>query len=373
VAWRANGDYYSLSEDMIRLHAPSAPGVYGLYNLKYQILIDSSANIQAALLRHVAKTRFHFRRFMPTGFVFEICPADLRESRAQELIREYNPILQTSRPFAALWHSWIFPNVTAFYPQDVTAKQAAGGEVKQNSGKVRPKAKQLRSGREQFAVVATGFGVILAVVGLVILFARLKNNPNIPSQTASLAKHPSFDIKGEPQPVSLATAEIRSPLEPLSGDEIFAPSRKPVAPRRANAAAERPKAEIFVASEPANHDSTGGENKTALPAIQQKAAEKSERAKKEGDRNGWAVQAVATTDKRIAVDWLEKLKAKGYEPFLIKAELKGQTWYRVRAGHFHTRAEAEALRSALQLQEGLEDAFVAPATKSETVIALSPP
>jgi hypothetical protein len=44
--------------------------VYGFYNLRYQILIGSSANIQDALLRQVGKNRFGFRRLMPNGICF---------------------------------------------------------------------------------------------------------------------------------------------------------------------------------------------------------------------------------------------------------------------------------------------------------------
>jgi cell division septation protein DedD len=135
-----------------------------------------------------------------------------------------------------------------------------------------------------------------------------------------------------------------------------------------NVAAEQSKPQIFVASKLANHDDR--DNKAASPA--HNISEKSGSVKTEGERQSWAVQALATPDKSIAIDWLEKLKVKGYEPFVIKAELKGQTWYRVRAGRFHTRAEAESLRSALQSQEGLRDAFVTPTTKSETAIALNP-
>jgi cell division septation protein DedD len=158
---------------------------------------------------------------------------------------------------------------------------------------------------------------------------------------------------------------VESPLV----DQKFAPSEQR-AHAKANISAEPAKA---FAPEFANDSLAQGENKTAMPAFHDKTPEESARAKKEGRQGAWAVQAIATTDKGIATAWLEKLRAKGYEPFVVETEVKGQIRYRVRAGHFSTRAEAESLREILKSRDGLSDAFVALTTKSETVVALSPP
>jgi cell division septation protein DedD len=357
---------------MIRFHAPSVSGVYGLYNFRHQILIGNSANIQNALLRHLGETHFRFRRFVPTGFVFELSPADLRESRTQELIREYDPILQAGRPFAALWHSWTMPNAMAFCPQVAAAKPLASDEAKKNATNI--ETKQLkRFGRERFAIVAAGFAAILLVIGLMTLPAYLKNEPSVAWQIASIGKILTSDPMGKTQVASLTTPQTPFSPERLSEEtEVFESKKEPVAPRQAGIAYEQPKPEIFVASELTTHDSISPENKMSLHATKQKASQKSQSARKEEVQNVWAVQAMATTDKGFATDWMEKLKAKGYNAFVIQAELRGQTWYRVRAGNFHTRGEAESLRATLQSEEGFRDAFVAASTKSENLIALNP-
>ena len=81
MPWRTKGDYYSFKEDAIKQHAPTVSGVYGLFNFRHQILIDSAANIRVALLHHLTNTNFRFSRFEPTGFTFESCAPETREMR----------------------------------------------------------------------------------------------------------------------------------------------------------------------------------------------------------------------------------------------------------------------------------------------------
>ena len=80
---------------------------------------------------------------------------------------------------------------------------------------------------------------------------------------------------------------------------------------------------------------------------------------------------MATTDKQLANDWLQKLKAKGYDAFLVTADINGNTWHRLRIGAFETREEAESLRAALQMKDGFRDAFVTTNAKPPTTIALN--
>ena len=83
----------------------------------------------------------------------------------------------------------------------------------------------------------------------------------------------------------------------------------------------------------------------------------------------WAVQLMATPDRGVATVWWEKLNAKGYDAFVVEAEIDGKTWYRVRLGFFTTLRDAETLSAQVRLKEGFHDAFVAASTQSE-IIAL---
>jgi cell division septation protein DedD len=375
VTWRANGDYYSFREDMIRVHTPAASGVYGLYNFRHQILIGNSANIQHALLRHLGDTKFRFRRFVPTGFVFELCAPELRESRTQELIREYDPILQASRPFTALWHSWMTRNAMAFCPSSAAVKSPASDRGKKDAtDSEKKKSKRFRLGREQLAMAATGFSAMLLVMGVIMLPARLKDEPGTAWQVASIEKSLTSDPVEERQAASLTTPGIRDFRDSLPRQSKASESDSETKSRHPAETVGQPREpQIFIASEQApDDDFARAESKSALPKAKQQRPQRPVLAKKEQRENAWAVQAMATPDRRIAIDWLEKLKARGYDAFLIDAEIKGQTWYRVRAGSFSTRQEAEALRKILQSKEGFGDAFVAGSTKSETLTALNP-
>jgi len=56
---------------------------------------------------------------------------------------------------------------------------------------------------------------------------------------------------------------------------------------------------------------------------------------------------------------MEKLKAKGYDAFVVEANIDGKIWHRVRLGNFKTSREAETLAALVRLKEGFHDAFVA--------------
>jgi cell division septation protein DedD len=55
---------------------------------------------------------------------------------------------------------------------------------------------------------------------------------------------------------------------------------------------------------------------------------------------------------------LQRLKAKGYDGYVVQADVKGQTYYRVRVGNFDSREKAESARQSLTRQEGYRDAYL---------------
>ncbi|HVO94483.1 MAG TPA: SPOR domain-containing protein, partial [Terriglobales bacterium] len=88
----------------------------------------------------------------------------------------------------------------------------------------------------------------------------------------------------------------------------------------------------------------------------------------------WSVQVGASPAKKAIEDQVARLKAKGYESYIVEVERNGQTLYRARVGRFGARAEAETLRQTLESQDGLKSAFIissdearpAPAAPSES-------
>jgi cell division septation protein DedD len=379
LIWLANGNYYSFKEEAIKSHTPSVSGVYGLYNFRHQILIGNSPDIHSALLHHLRETNFRFRRFKPTGFTFEVCLPDSREIRTQELIREYDPILRAANipiGLAALWRSWTTPSALAFHPQVASAKMLVINESKEdaaNIGKKKPFTR-FHFGREQFAMVSAGFGAIILAMILLMLSPHLKSALSMAWQISSIEKNWTLYPKGNTQIASLTLPPETaiSPERSSQEAEAFDSNATLKTPRQAEIAIARPKPENSAASEPIPHnDSSPDRNKTSL-AANREASQKPQIANKVEPKNAWAVQAMATANEHMASVWMEKLKAKGYDAFVVKDEIKGQTWYRVRVGHFSAREEAEALRTTLQSKEGFPFAFVAGSTKSDILIVLNP-
>jgi cell division septation protein DedD len=366
MPWKTNGDYYGFKQESINLYAPTASGVYGLFNFRHQILIGAAANIRNAVLHHRKHTKFRFRRFEPTGFTFEVCPPELREFRARDLIAEYQPICGPQIPisFATLCASLRAPQARAFQLGVNSAKQPATEKVvpiAEKLAKPQPQTQRYR-GREQFSLAGAVCGVVFLAVGMIGLMPYLKN------MFASIVRNPAAIAESRRQ---LSDGEIQLAQTPKivadAGSENIADPTAPeiVQPRAAGNSAP----DAIKSTLPAQPSAAPQINPTTTVGSLPGESEKS--VTRERPANTWSVQAMATTEKQLASDWLQKLKVKGYQAFVIDADINGKTWHRVRIGSFATRRDAEDLRAALKENEGFRDAFVASNDKAETAIALS--
>lgn len=351
MPWKNNGDYYSFKLDSITQHAPTLSGVYGLYNFRHQIVIGSAANIRHALLHHRQHTKFRFRRFEPTGFTFEACVPELRDARARELVGEYEPISGPQNPigFATLWRSWRAPEKRAFQPGLKVKPQPARAKVTPIPSKpAKPESKaRWQIGREQFGLAGALCGVVFLTVGMIGLVPHLK------SMFDSIVRNPAAIAESRRQPGGKSIQLAKSP------DSVTDTGAVSTAVANVPAVAQLPAAENATAgnSTPEPNPVTSADSaKPAKPAFITAA---------------WSVQALATTDKQLASDWIEKLKAKGYQAFVVNADIDGKTWHRVRVGSFGARQDAENLRAALVAKEGFRDAYIAGNDKPQTIIALN--
>jgi hypothetical protein len=69
-----------------------ASGVYGLSDASHWIYIGETANIQAMLLQHLQSPQGLLREHTPSGFTFELSPAEHRVERQQQLVTELGPV-----------------------------------------------------------------------------------------------------------------------------------------------------------------------------------------------------------------------------------------------------------------------------------------
>ena len=64
----------------------------------------------------------------------------------------------------------------------------------------------------------------------------------------------------------------------------------------------------------------------------------------------YSVQIDAVMDRQGAEDIARKLSAGGYEPYIVPTEIDGQTWYKVRVGHYETEEAAREAEQRLRLE-----------------------
>jgi general secretion pathway protein D len=85
------------------------------------------------------------------------------------------------------------------------------------------------------------------------------------------------------------------------------------------------------------------------------------KATPESSRRGpiWTVQVASLNQTRDADGIADKLKLKGYDAYVVAAEVKSRIWHRVRVGQGVDLNEAFELRARLRAKENFEQAFIA--------------
>jgi general secretion pathway protein D len=73
----------------------------------------------------------------------------------------------------------------------------------------------------------------------------------------------------------------------------------------------------------------------------------------------WTVQVASLNQTRDAEGIADKLKVKGYDAYVIAAEVKAKIWHRVRVGQGVDLSEAFELRTRLKAKENFDQAFIA--------------
>jgi cell division septation protein DedD len=134
---------------------------------------------------------------------------------------------------------------------------------------------------------------------------------------------------------------------------------------------QQPTAPTVVAGPPAK-EPTGAPPDAAAAKTPEKSAPTpliraeskiSQPAKTESAYPMWTVQVRSSSDKNFAESWVDRLRGKGYDAFIVEGDVKGQIWYRVRVGLLTAREEAEALQNMLASKEALSETIVLQAVK----------
>jgi DedD protein len=336
MPWPTNGGYYIFKEGSIKAKAPPVSGVYGLYNIKHYVLIGESADIREALLRHEKETGLLLGVYRPLGFTFEVCSPDLRAQRAEQLVAEYRPVLQMRDLLAFVRSRRELKNHDAFESSDGAEKNGIPGEATPVLMVDNPQdRKRFYFSRDQVVVLALAFAVTAVSIGFLgLLTGKRIEATRIVNKENSPAKVPVASPVDTPGPKRAAeTSEGVSDFKALTNGPDLQPAKE----------------------EASKQDQVP--DKAA--AVRSQKRPLSQPTQREEPVKTWTVQVKSSANKNSADVWVDRLKTKGYNAFVVEADIQGSTWYRVRVGPFDTRQDAETLRKVLESKEGFSDAFLA--------------
>jgi cell division septation protein DedD len=197
--------------------------------------------------------------------------------------------------------------------------------------------------RGQLVLLGSGFTLTSIVIFLLgtLIGQKIEENKLLKRSETPLVKIPAQLSSSEPARSSVPGDEV-AVSETLSKEAAkSSPSRKstnlPVADAKAE---EKVKAKKAVVKSEAVLE-----------------PEKTEAKAESASPGEWTVQVNAFPHERDAKDLAKKLTERGYDAYVVPVEVKGKTWYRVRAGRLATREQAKELQETMRDKEGLGKAI----------------
>jgi septal ring-binding cell division protein DamX len=149
-----------------------------------------------------------------------------------------------------------------------------------------------------------------------------------------LIQHPGAPSRPSPSPVAMRTAEAPPRPLPVISPPIAAAASSAPSPA-AQAAPEGPAAARAKRT-------PRPERKVAPPEAATGESEPSR------EHQPYSVQIDAVMDRQGADSMVKRLREGGYEPYIVETRIAGQTWYKVRVGHYQSEAEAHAAEQKLR-------------------------
>jgi len=347
LSWQPEGRCDSFTREAILACAPATSGVYGLFNFDCQLFIGESENIQEVLLRLESGSDFHAQHLRPTGFTFESCEPELRKAKAAELIARFRPVLQTEAPSNETRSLETRPVPIDSY--QTGQESETGSDNHEFPAHAEKDAKVYRRFQFRWDVA---LATALVVSATIIYLAKPAVDPQKRAndggeKTARIASASASSKVGLTSKQRNAPANDAASARAHKNSESTA--EKPQVPVSSADGGLRLAVTKTSASDEAGVQKLAGRAST-IPASHATASANS--GKK------WSVQISAAPAKGVADNLVQHLVAKGYNGYVAQAEVKGQTYYRVRVGPFDAREEAESARQSLARQEDYRDAYL---------------
>ncbi len=355
MSWQPNGRYYTFSPEVIYTCVPPSSGVYGLFNVHYQLLIGEAENLQEVLLRQHNDCASLPRRHRPTGFAFQLSSPDVRKRKAGELIERFHPVRQTG-------FSLINADLPAADPAEselpLGELDASRVDLEEFSMHEQESPPADRPGyfneRAQRTTLVALFGVCMAGS----FYLGMLTADNRQRQADRQSAEPLATTQVAPSlaaPIIVDAAEQNVVGSEMAGD--LSADIPGWMPRNMEAAASTAGMDqtlpAWVPGKPtvgalAHHAGT-----TLAPISPASPPETKAAINKK-----WSVQIAAAPARDIADALAGRLKSDGYDSYVVQAQVKGETVYRVRVGSLDGQDQAESLRQSLADQEGFRDAFL---------------
>jgi cell division septation protein DedD len=351
MSWRPNGRYYTFSPDVIRACVPPSSGVYGLFNFNHQLFIGESENLQDALLRHRNHSDSQARRHRPSMFAFQLYPADVRKRKAAELIERFRPVRQTeaalTKPARTAADQVAIESSLVDLDHTQIDLEEFSMHERESSAAAQPR---YYFESAQGAALIALFAVCMAAS----FYLGILTGEEI-SQPADSAKS-SAGMAAPAQNVMVDLNEQEVPATEMAGNlSVDIPGWMPTNLDAAvSTATSDPAASLWVPSRPAGGASAQQAGSTVAGSSPLVLATADAKTSKK-----WSVQISAAPGRDVADTLAEQLKSEGYQSYVVQAQVKGQTFYRVRVGPLDAQEQAESLRQSLARQKEYHDAFLA--------------
>lgn len=356
LSWHPDNRCDRFTREAILACAPPTSGVYGLFNFDCQVFIGEAANIQEALLRHESESDFQSQHLRPTGFTFELCAAELRQSRMDELIARFHPVLQSEGTVNETRPPSDGPVVSEMGVGSQELETCDYQEFPVYERETQPHLRRLFHFKwTQGATLA----VILVASAVVIFYLGVLANKNIQERVNAAGEKPvARNSIAQPSASDRAGIELRPQnVSSIDTAREHANQIAEATPAKSDlyASVSTPNGALRLAAKSASAEDSAGIRPLLEPVKASPIAHHTESADLS---KKWSVQISATPAKDIAGTLVQRLKANGYDGYVVPAEVKGQPYYRVRVGPFTTRDEAESVRESLARQEGYRDAYL---------------
>ena len=161
----------------------------------------------------------------------------------------------------------------------------------------------------------------------------LRNINVVPDELPSTPPSPDLRSSTSGSPASVLVSRVLPPQTPPVQDKAAEPAQRKEIPSALSVATLKEPPRVTPVTNPARESSRRG------PL--------------------WTVQVASLNQTRDAEGIAGKLKGKGYDAYVVAAEVKSKIWHRVRVGQGVDLSEAFELRARLKAKENFDQAFIA--------------